>query len=309
MASRAARTPAHPPAAAGASMIAGSSKRPGSSASSRKRAQGEEELFGQPDTARKASKKVGLLLGGADIQKDKPESSKSGSNVGSAFNPKPLHRDSREEDDLPDIPPPPPSTRRPNRHREHAKQIASPAPRRTAAALVGPPVGYEDEEDEQDNPTTRVQSLFTPRPLQAVAHLDFRPVKKPRPSALPPPSPGGPLMPPPSSVSSKRKRKSMMPGELLTDTVIPLNVADTPIINKNRSMRKGRESLGERGKRASGSFGRGEPSESCLGKCVDNRSSTFVCAIDSILQAYPTRRLGANTSKVADRVVCEASFG
>ncbi|KAL1405778.1 hypothetical protein Q8F55_007451 [Vanrija albida] len=181
------------------------------------------------------------------------------------FNPRPI---AEAEDDAGDdaIPPPPPSTRKIARRREstRAKLAREPSPvpsRPGRAPLVAddavPAEDVGDSRQEGDAP-----SIFTNKPL-AVPHLSFKRAARPRPSAAPPPSPPGSppgswAMGPPASV--RRGRRST---RALGDMVVPLPIADTPIISRNRDMRNEmdrRSSLTMRGKRASSSFGRGEPS-------------------------------------------------
>lgn len=187
-----------------------------------------------------------------------------------AFKPQPIgsvEPSDRDEDDEPFEMPPPPSARKIARRREStrvklANAVASPAPSRRARELAAASTA-EAEHDSASDSETRAQSLFTPRAPKPVPHLSFKPNKRPRPSAAPPPSPG-PSMPPPMSVPRRMAARKSRLGGAIMDSVVPLPISDTPVIDKNRDMRRGegerRDSLGMRGQRASSSFGRGEPS-------------------------------------------------
>lgn len=182
-----------------------------------------------------------------------------------AFKPRPIGVNGPSDaDDGPPLDlPPPPSEKRIARRREStraklAHAVASPAPTRAARDLAA---AAGDSDSDNDSGATRAQSLFTPRAPKPVAHLNFRPITRPRPSAAPPPSPGA-FMAPPPSVPRRAARKSRLGGAIMEGT-IPLPIADTPVINKNRELRRDgerRSSIGLRGQRASSSFERGEPS-------------------------------------------------
>ncbi|KAL7422363.1 hypothetical protein Q5752_003009 [Cryptotrichosporon argae] len=196
------------------------------------------------------------------MEEDGPDAKRRKTVAKKPFKPHPLPASSSTppEDDI-SFAPPPPSERKIARRRPSmaARLARAPSPTPTASRPARALSAFDDEPAS----LSAAGALAGPAP-PGVPHLSFKPSTRPRPSAPPPLSPnrldfGSSSLPPPPATGRKKVR-----GDTVVDSTfaIPL-VGDTPVINKNKEMRRDaarRSSLGMRGQRASGSFGRGEPS-------------------------------------------------
>ncbi|KAK4689186.1 kinetochore protein Mis13/DSN1, partial [Tremellales sp. Uapishka_1] len=212
-----------------------------------------------------------------------------------AFKPQPLplpNSSSTPPDELVDLPslPPPPSTKKAARKRLSTKperdrlqsDSPEPAPRsakrqkvdrgreRSATAAPGLEDGMTLEEElggERGRWERTLQSTLTSTSRSDIVGVSKS--SRPRPSAPRPSSPprngfstssrSRPSMGPPTGVPTRKSRQSR--GLVEVDSVMPIPISDTPIIKKNKEMRRDaerRSSFGMRGKRASSSFERGD---------------------------------------------------
>lgn len=114
-----------------------------------------------------------------------------------------------------------------------------------------------------------------------VDFLNFSVFQRPKPSAPRPASPPTTstaskrmsMGPPTGYVKKTRKSLRGVLPDLSNDEVVPVAESETPMIRRNKALRK-RSSMGMRGQRASSSLGRGEISASTFSlwlKCVKDK--------------------------------------